>query len=154
MKNKCKKIEKLLSSHLDNELDAGKTAIIKKHLDSCGNCSETLKTLEEIQELMRLKNPNEPPPFLQNRILSTLNDSNVQWGFLRRLSSAGNKLLPLFTAISILLLIFIGQIKNTPGTSSPVDEYIYGSMTAENNTILLGESPITQDDVLNTILDL
>ncbi|GAF82518.1 unnamed protein product [marine sediment metagenome] len=151
MKNECERMDKLLSAYLDNELDSKSAMKVKEHLSKCSHCSERLTTLKEIHGLLRARERMEPPPFLENRILSAAENIGLPQEVL---PYSGWKLIPLFTAISILLLVFSFRDGDKDKEISPVDEYIYQSMAMDNNGFLLEESPITQDDMLNTFLDL
>ena len=154
MKINCKEMEELLISYIDNEINSNDSAMLKEHLRNCSLCSEELKAMEEIRELLKSRKAVEPPPFLESRIISAVKDIKASQGLKWQVFPGEWKLIPLLSTVLIALVFIWGSYTDKPGGATPVDEYIYGAMTAENNTILLDESPISQDDMLEAFLNL
>lgn len=154
MKNECAKTEELLSAYADNELTEKEMTEVSKHLAGCGNCSGKLKTLNELREILKSKKIVAPTPFLENRIITAVEGLSSRQGLPWKLPLGNWRPIPLFAAMSIFIIVFIGQFNNTPVILSPVEEYIYDTMTVDNNLLLQEESLITRDDVFNMLLNL
>ena len=154
MRNDCKEIKELLTSYIDGELDAKNSGLLKQHLRGCSLCSEELKAIEEVRGLLKTKKTVEPPPFLEDRIISAVKDTITQQGQQWQLFPGEWKLIPLFSALLIALVFIWSNYTDQTASSTPVEDYIYSNMTAENNIILLDESPVSQDDMLEAFLNL
>ena len=102
---------------------------------------------------MKSKKAVEPPPFLENRIISAIKNLETPQGLKWQVFPGEWKLIPLFTAALVVLVFIWVNYTDKPGGATPVDEYIYSTMTAENNKILLNESPVSQDDMLEAFLN-
>lgn len=67
MTRKCRDMEALLSSYLENELSRGDAAEVEKHLAECADCRGKKEKIEEL--IFRLSELQEEVPFfLKNRL--------------------------------------------------------------------------------------
>ena len=56
----CKEIQAVLIEYLDQSLDAGLAAVVKKHIDSCTACQQEVLEVQEL--LMAMKDsPSQKP---------------------------------------------------------------------------------------------
>jgi anti-sigma factor RsiW len=63
----CNKIQKLLSSYIDKEIDTKSTIEIEKHLLACSNCKNEYDVLVKTKELLHsLTNIDLPADFYEN----------------------------------------------------------------------------------------
>lgn len=67
---KCKNVQRLLSSYIDNEL----TGDIQGHLSGCKECTHRLNELTRIKELVGTIPAYEVNPFLFTRISSAIKE--------------------------------------------------------------------------------
>lgn len=154
MKNECVKTEGLLSAYADNELAKKEMTEVSEHLAGCSDCSGKLKTLNKIKVILKSKKVVAPTPFLENRIVTAIAGLSSRQGLPWKLPLGNWRSIPLFAAVSIFMIVLIGQFNNTPVKLSPVEEYIYDTMTVDNSLLLQDESLITRDDVFNMLLNL
>jgi len=154
MKNECVRMKELLSAYADNELDKKEMTEVSEHLAGCDSCSIKLKTLNEIRKILKSKKVISPPPFLENHIMTAVKELSFQQGLPRELPLGNWRLIPLFAALSIFMIVLIGQFNNSPVELSPVEEYIYDTMTADNTMLIQEESLFIRDDVFDMLLNL
>ncbi len=69
----CELAGSVLHGYLDGELDAARSAEFELHLQSCGDCDETLKRQTSLRAALRMARLREAsPPGLRSRILESL----------------------------------------------------------------------------------
>ena len=56
----CEKVNRFLSSYLDNSLKTTYRNAIKEHLDRCHKCMDELNTMTKIDNLLKLKTEEKP----------------------------------------------------------------------------------------------
>ena len=64
----CEDIQKELEAFLGNEIDEPKRNEIQSHLDKCQNCSEVLRQLTRLSEVLQTWKGIEPSPIRKKRI--------------------------------------------------------------------------------------
>lgn len=112
----CKKIEKMLSSYLDNSLNITDKDEIKKHLNQCQKCMDYLNTITKIDNLIKLKVKEKPSkeywesylPQLENKLNTVITkqlieDRKLSNSFILKFAFA-------FNGVLIALLIFLGGL--------------------------------------------
>ena len=58
---KCGRVEKMLSSYLDDSLKVADTKKVETHLAECQKCASYLRTMTKVDDLIKLKAKEEPP---------------------------------------------------------------------------------------------
>lgn len=74
MNEECVKYSGLLSVCVDKELSSDEEGFVRSHLERCDSCSESVREIKQIKELLSSKSlKKELPDQLQKRILKLLN---------------------------------------------------------------------------------
>jgi anti-sigma factor RsiW len=99
----CSRVLEELDRYHDREMSPGERAGMEEHLRSCANCSAVLKTLDDLDSLLKAHPGIEASPWFEKRFLSTLEEgreSRSRWvrvvGLLTR---------PAFALAAVLLLV-------------------------------------------------
>lgn len=124
----CKKIEILLSSLIDGEVNEKEKNTIKKHLDNCANCRQSLALLQNIKNSFATAERLEPQPFFETKIFSEIkNEQEIKphlW--LKKLVPAG---------VVVAVLIVLGLMKQlflTNGKTDLTEVMLYEQHLTDN----------------------
>jgi hypothetical protein len=81
----CTDREKQLPAYLEGELSPGKMKEYRIHLASCATCRKTLEDLKSTDRLVRGLAEVEPPPWLQQQIMTRVRQESIEGrGCLRK----------------------------------------------------------------------
>lgn len=105
-----KTIQKKLLRYLDDELSELEKVKVQRHLESCLECRDILKTIKSIWVTEQPIERQTVPPFLWTRISMRLNSERKQGILNKRKQFALPALRPVITAV-VLLFIFFSGIK-------------------------------------------
>ncbi len=124
----CKEIQAVLIEYLDQSLDIGLSAVVKKHIDSCSACQREVQEVQELLVAMKETPPEKPTKALRDNF-NTLLQSELNMATMthlleenetdpageaenrqKRRTTGGGKLLPFSgpvwkVAAAILLLV-------------------------------------------------
>ena len=67
---KCEDIQIRLKAFLSEDIDEQDQAKIKKHLDSCRDCSQHMKQLEKLSDVLKVWESPEPSPLLMQKVIA------------------------------------------------------------------------------------
>lgn len=111
---KCSKAKKLISSHIDGDLDAGKSSSLEKHLEACPDCQKLLKDFQTITN--QAKDLEQEPPSAQVwfRIQARVKEAkqkrvSPEWGRRERVLLLPAKIRYAVSA-AFLLLVIVGAV--------------------------------------------
>lgn len=118
MNKECVKYSGLLSAYVDGELSCEEEGFVRSHLERCDSCSESVREIRRIKELLSSKSlKKELPEQLNKRILKLLNGFEEKQrpgikpkrilGFRRARAYQGMAI-----AASLLMVVFF-SVKNT-----------------------------------------
>ena len=71
---KCSKAKKLISDHMDGELDAKKASSLEEHMEACPECRMLFKDFERIASKARALAKREPSGKVWFRIIERLKE--------------------------------------------------------------------------------
>lgn len=103
----CTPARELIQSHLDNELDANRTAELQQHIATCPDCAAFQHGLEMLRTSVREQAPYyQAPPHLQTRVLEAVRRSPTA---PRRPAQPGANWLAIAASL-LLALSLIGNV--------------------------------------------
>lgn len=105
-----KTIQKKLLSYLDNDLSDDEKQTIQRHLETCQECRDDIKTLERLWQSDRPIERIGVPPFIWARIANALK-SEKRRGFFDGVEFSFSRMLRPVFVVAILVLVFIGGIE-------------------------------------------
>jgi len=68
----CKEIQAVLIEYLDQSLDIGLSAVVKKHIDSCSACQREVQEVQELLVAMKETPPEKPTKALRDNFNTLL----------------------------------------------------------------------------------
>ena len=74
---KCEDIQIRLKAFLSEDIDEQDQAKIKKHLDSCRDCSQHMKQLEKLSDVLKVWESPEPSPLLMQKVIARARDDRA-----------------------------------------------------------------------------
>ncbi len=104
-----KTIQKKLLRYLDNDLSEKEKEEWRRHLESCRNCRDALKTVEALWKTEQPIERKKAPQFLWTSISARLKTEQKQ-GFLNRVTNniVRPALRPVAIVVVLLFIFFIG----------------------------------------------
>ncbi len=141
----CKKIKRFLTPYLDNELkEPDITAAVEKHLETCKSCSNELKALKSIKDLVHKKEKIKADKILLPSIIDKINEDE-QIKIEKReklLRLLRNELIPsLATAAAVILVVISINLLKMDSISS-IDELILSEMSVNEVNELFGNTEL------------
>jgi len=102
----CNDANLLVHAYLDNELDAGDSVQLSRHLAGCPACTATLERHGQLKDTLRRAAPQyRLPDAMRARVLAALPMATAMPATSRRSAMAGWRALPTALAASVLLLV-------------------------------------------------
>jgi hypothetical protein len=68
----CKEVQAILIDYLDQRVDEGVAAVVKKHIDGCAACQLEVQELQELLAVMKNTAPEKPSPALRENFNTLL----------------------------------------------------------------------------------
>lgn len=132
---KCKKVERLLSSYLDNSLNIINRDEVKKHLAECQKCMDCLNTMTNIDNLIKLKIKEKPSQEYWESYWSKLESKLLDRTMVPQPSQNRrlfNRFIPKFAfalnGILIALLIFVSGLLHIRTQEVKLFQYLHEEM--------------------------
>ena len=150
----CKEIEDRLPAYLEDLLSPEEKESIEGHLAVCSRCRRAVADLKKADELVRNLGEVEPPPFLEQRIMSRIREESGQKkGLLRRLFYPLHIKVPIQALASVLIAV-IGfyvyqtgepEMKQIVSPTPPFTEREKGQVAADSPKTVTGPPVGAQD---------
>ncbi|NOX97520.1 MAG: zf-HC2 domain-containing protein [Nitrospirae bacterium] len=144
---RCRRIGRMLSAYVDNELGEDKIAFVNNHLSCCPECRQALSDFKKEQELFSRKDSQTGGPLFWEELTSRLREKReelITFIWVRRL---------VFVTSALVLTVGVFLIKSFIEEPQPVT---VGSVIAENGVsmeerIVNSGEKITDDTVLRLV---
>ncbi len=144
---RCRRIGRMLSAYVDNELREDKIAFVNNHLSLCPECRQALSDFKKEQELFSCKDSQTGGPLFWEELTSRLREKReelITFIWVRRL---------VFVTSALVLTVGVFLIKSFIEEPQPVT---VGSVIAENGVsmeerIVNSGEKITDDTVLRLV---
>ena len=104
---KCKKIQRLLSAYLDQELDAQAKGVVEEHLAHCTNCQQVLDELKHYLTLAGSMDKVKSPTWLESKIWEGIDEPEKAPVIRRPTSGKVIALRTISVAAAVLILAFM-----------------------------------------------
>jgi hypothetical protein len=108
---KCAHAEELLPLYVHSDLDDGRAADVRSHLQSCGHCRQLAAEFKEVGQWMSL---HEPPHFsdelfrsIRRNVLEEINSGAAKPGFAQQLAAFFQRRA---TAVAFAVLLIAGTL--------------------------------------------
>ena len=131
----CKKVERLLSSYLDNLLNIADRDEIKCHLAKCQKCMDCYYAMAKIDNLIKLKVKEKPSEEYWENYWGKLESKLLDRTMILQLSenrSSFNRFIPKFAfalnGILIALLIFVSGLLHIRPQEMKLFQYLHEEM--------------------------
>ena len=77
---KCENVQEELEAFLSNDIDDSRKVEIQTHLDECQDCSQALRQLTELSEVLQTWQGIEPSPMMYEKLKARMNTFESIWG--------------------------------------------------------------------------
>ena len=115
----CRKVNSLLSAYIDGELTGAEQLHVRRHLRSCGCCSDEHESLEQTKQILARLATRNPNPALEDRILQRIAEEASRpvpkfdvrgwWGLLGEPDRAALRSGAVFAVVALAALLFTLQ---------------------------------------------
>ncbi|MCD4650544.1 MAG: zf-HC2 domain-containing protein [Candidatus Cloacimonetes bacterium] len=113
---RCEKVKDRLNAYLDKECAAGESTEIRKHLESCIDCQQALRELQQVNSFLGEYQPQEVPQYLNQAILTQIRKSRKVSVFKRFRKTV----VALSTAAVMLFGFFLSSTLTFAGSGNPI----------------------------------
>lgn len=140
----CRRVKRLLSCYLDNEINSSDAALVKEHLDSCFLCRNELSELAKVTKIIYAKERKTlPEDYLVCRLREAVRSNQYAQRAFSWLSAMGNFSRQLIPVPVTVMALAVALLLLTPG------QYISAPSLEDN---MLSGTKITIDNALGLIL--
>lgn len=140
--NDCRRIQRLLSRYLDNEIGDFDAALVEEHLKSCRRCKNDLAELSRIKNILtETERKILPPDYLVQRLWEITAGERKKRFSLAGIGKLSRRLIPvpLFGIVLSAILLFLVSVRPDPGGYLLEDSILSGT-------------PVTTEAALGLIL--